>query len=53
MKVTDLRINGIKNPVGFSYEMLKCSWKVKGTNSKKQKRAKIEVSICGNFESVL
>jgi alpha-L-rhamnosidase len=53
MKVTDLRINGIKNPVGFSYDMLKCSWKVKDTNSKKQKRAKIEVSICENFESIL
>jgi alpha-L-rhamnosidase len=53
MRVTDLRINGIKNPIGFSYEMLKCSWKVKDTHAKKQKRAKIEVSLSEDFESIL
>jgi alpha-L-rhamnosidase len=53
MNVTDLRINGIKNPVGFSYEMLKCSWKVRDTKAKNQKRVKIEVSTQENFESVL
>jgi alpha-L-rhamnosidase len=53
MKVTDLRINGIKNPIGFSYDILKCSWKVIDTNAKKQKRAKIEVSTNESFENVL
>src|SRR3954454_3628098 len=53
MKITDLRINGIKNAVGFSYDILKCSWKVTETNSRKQKRAKIEISVNENFEEVL
>ncbi|MCM3033838.1 alpha-L-rhamnosidase [Niallia sp. MER 6] len=53
MKVTELRINGINNPVGFSYDILKCSWKVIETKAKKQKRVKIEVSDKETFESVL
>lgn len=53
MKVTDVRINGIKNPVGFSYDLLKCSWKVTGTNSRRQKRAKIEISNNENFKDLL
>ncbi|MEI2394762.1 MULTISPECIES: alpha-L-rhamnosidase [Paenibacillus] len=53
MKVTDVRINGLKNPVGFAYPVLKCSWKVKDTNLKMQKSAKIEVSQTETFENVL
>jgi alpha-L-rhamnosidase len=53
MKIIDLRINGIKNPVGFSYDILNCSWKVIDTTAKSQKRVKIEVSNKENFENVL
>ncbi|NHC43201.1 family 78 glycoside hydrolase catalytic domain [Bacillus sp. MM2020_1] len=53
MKITDLRINGIKNPLGFSYDLLKCSWKVTGTNSRRQKRAKIEISKNVSFKDIL
>ncbi|MEH7097692.1 alpha-L-rhamnosidase [Neobacillus vireti] len=53
MKITDLRMNGIKNPVGFSYDRLKCSWKVMDTNSRRQKRAKIEISTKESFEDIL
>ena len=53
MRITDVRINGIKNPVGFAYPLLKCSWKVIDTRSKMQKRAKIEVSLTEHFEDIL
>ena len=49
MKITDLKINGITNPVGFAYEKILCSWKVTDTSAKKQKEALIEVSRRKDF----
>lgn len=42
MRITDVKINGIRNPVGFSFDSVRCSWKVVDTKSKYQK----SVSIC-------
>ncbi|WNS46039.1 family 78 glycoside hydrolase catalytic domain [Paenibacillus sp. MMS20-IR301] len=53
MKVMDLRINGVENPVGFAYDTLKCSWKVRESSAKRQKRAKIEVSLSDTFDTLL
>ncbi len=36
MQVTQVKINGISNPIGFAYEKVKCSWKVTDTKAKKQ-----------------
>ena len=44
MRITDLKINGIKRPVGFAFPRISLSWKVTGTNDIKQKDAKIIVS---------
>lgn len=53
MQVTEVKINGIKNPVGFRMDYLSCSWKVEGTESKKQARAKIEVGRDADFEELV
>lgn len=50
MKITDVCINGIENPIGYSYETISCSWKVVEAKGKKQKKAKIEVSTREDFE---
>ena len=52
MKITGLKLNGITNPIGFSYEKLLCSWKVTNTEAKYQKHAKIEVSLNSNFQQI-
>lgn len=53
MRITETKINGINNPVGFTYDYLLCSWKVEDTESKKQKNAKIEVSADADFTEIL
>ncbi|AIQ52111.1 alpha-L-rhamnosidase [Paenibacillus sp. FSL R7-0331] len=53
MKVTDLKINGIYNPVGYSFESLKCSWKVRDSYAGSAKRSKIEVSTSPGMSPVL
>ena len=44
MKITNVRINGIENPVGFAYDYLLCSWNVEEVKGKKQTNVVIEVS---------
>lgn len=53
MRIIETKINGINNPVGFTYDYLLCSWKVEDTESKKQKNAKIEVSADADFTEIL
>lgn len=52
MKITDLKINGVTNPVGFAYEKILCSWKVTDTTAKKQQEAVIEVSRKADFKEL-
>ena len=52
MRVTDVKINGISNPVGFSMEDILCSWKVTDTESKTQANAAVEVAYDPEFTSV-
>jgi len=44
VKVTDLKINGMRNPVGFDFSRIKCSWKVADAQGKYQKNAVISVA---------
>ena len=53
MKITNVRINGIENPVGFAYDYLLCSWNVEEAKGKKQTNAIIEVSDSEDFTDIL
>lgn len=53
MKITNVRINGIDNPIGFAYDYLLCSWNVEEAQGKKQKNVLIEVSESKDFEEIL
>lgn len=53
MKITNVRINGIENPVGFAYDYLLCSWNVEEAQGKKQTNVVIEVSESEDFEEIL
>ncbi|MCM1173667.1 MAG: glycoside hydrolase family 78 protein [Blautia sp.] len=44
MKVIDTKINGIRNPMGFAYPYVKCSWKVVDAAGRRQTNARIVVS---------
>lgn len=53
MKITNVRINGIDNPIGFAYDYLLCSWNVEEAQGKKQINAIIEVSDSEDFSDIL
>ena len=53
MKICDVKINGIENPIGFSYPKIKCSWKVAETTGKYQVRSKIVVSTKEDFSEII
>lgn len=44
MKISETKINGMHNPMGFSFGTVKCSWKVTEAESRHQTDAKILVS---------
>ncbi len=52
MKIQEVKINGVSDPIGFYLENVICSWKVTDTKSQKQKNAKIEVSLDEDFEQI-
>lgn len=53
MKITNIKINGIINPVGFAYDSIRCSWLVRETRAKKSIYSKIEVSTDEDFKSII
>lgn len=53
MNIYDVKINGITNPVGFALDSVKVSWKVDDCISKKQKKARIEISDTDSFDKIL
>lgn len=53
MRITNVKINGIEDPVGFAYDRLLCSWNVIETESKTQDMAVIEISSTPSFETLL
>ena len=45
MDIYAVKINGLDNPIGFDYDVLLCSWKVRECTGKKQISAKIQVAL--------
>lgn len=43
MKITDVRFNGVKSPVGFDFERLLVSWKVREARGKTQAAAELRL----------
>ena len=44
MEIYAVKINGLDHPMGFDFEHLLCSWKVRNNRGKKQTQAKIQVA---------
>ena len=53
MKITEVRINGMKNPAGYSFDSVRVSWKVTDSQGIVQKSAEIEVSLDQEFKEIL
>ena len=52
MKITDVKINGLKNPMGYELSHLRVSWKVWESEGKHQVSARIEVSADEAFTDI-
>ena len=44
MEIYDVKINGLTNPVGYVFDTVTLSWKVRGTAGIRQKNTKIEIA---------
>lgn len=53
MKISNVKINGITNPLGFSYDHVVLSARVSETKAKKQTNARIEVSETEDFSQLV
>lgn len=53
MKITDVRINGMVNPVGFLMGEIRVAWKVRNTKEKRQKKARVEAAMSEEFSELL
>ena len=49
MLIYDVKINGMRNPLGYRFGEPVCSWKVKDAKGKRQERVRIEVSADESF----
>lgn len=53
MKISKIKINGMKNPVGFSFDSIRCSWLVSDTAAKHAAHVKIDVAKDLLFQNIL
>lgn len=53
MKVSKLKINGMKTPMGFSFEDLRCAWVVTDTEAKRAVNVKLEAARDSEFRTVI
>ncbi|EOS39117.1 hypothetical protein C808_02080 [Lachnospiraceae bacterium M18-1] len=53
MEIYNLKINGMVNPIGFEYKEIICSWKVRKTEDKQQKKARISISADQEFHEIV
>jgi len=53
MKISKIKINGMINPVGFSFDGLRCAWIVTDTEAKRAANVKIDVAKDEEFIAVL
>ena len=53
MEITDLKINGIREPLGFELPYVTVSWKVRDTDSKRAAKAALLVAADEEFADIL
>ena len=53
MELYALKINGLNDPIGYCFDTVTVSWKVKNASGKKQRNARVEVSQQEDFSSLL
>lgn len=53
MKISDVKINGIKNPIGYEFERIVVSWLVMESNGKNSVFSKVEISKNINFTEIV
>lgn len=53
MNITNIKINGLVNPIGFAFPVVICSWKVMDCPDKIQTNVKIEVAKEPEFQEVI
>lgn len=53
MRIEDIKINGITNPVGFALDTIKVSWKVRDSISQRASDVRIEVSEAEDFAELV
>lgn len=53
MKITDVKVNGMINPIGFAFKEIKISWKTMQTKSRQQEFAVIRVAKDAAMNSVI
>lgn len=53
MKIKKIRINGMKNPIGFSFDSVRCAWMITDTEARKTEEVKIEAAADEQFEKIL
>lgn len=53
MKIENIKINGIKNPIGYAFDIVSLSYRVAESNGKKLSYSKVEVSLTDTFEELV
>lgn len=53
MKVYDITINGLKNPVGYDFKKTALSYKIKEAEGKRLASAKVQVSLAEDFQNIV
>ncbi len=53
MEIYGVKINGLNSPIGFEYEPLLCSWKVRESKGTKQANVKIQVATDAELSNLV
>ena len=53
MKISDIKVNGIKKPIGYAFDTVSVSYRVTETSGKTLVFSKVEVSISDTFDEIL
>ncbi|MDO5574926.1 MAG: family 78 glycoside hydrolase catalytic domain [bacterium] len=51
MKITNLKVNHLYHPLGYDYPHISLSWLVLDTFAKKQKAARVQISVSRQFDT--
>lgn len=53
MRISDVKVNGLRNPIGYEFERVVVAWKIRDAFGKKVKNVKIEVALDNNFNKII